>query len=176
MSESRPDTLPPDAGTASGPPSESGAAASLGLWLQLMKCAKAFEAAVGTRFRREFDQSLARFDVLSQLYRMPGHCGTVGQIAANVMAASGNITALIDRMADEGLVARRPSPSDRRSSEVLMTDAGLDLFGRMTDAHGHWIETLLAGFPEAESARLADLLRDVRRRVERRDTPPDHPE
>jgi len=147
----------------SGPSGES-----LRLWLQLMKCAKAFEADVATRFRRDFDQSLARFDVLSQLYRMPNRCGTVGQIAASVMAASGNITALIDRMADEGLVSRRPSPTDRRSSEVLMTSAGIALFEQMAQAHAQWIDQMLGEFPEADKTQLSVLLRDVRHLLEAR--------
>ena len=40
---------------------------SLSLWLQLMKCTKEIEAGVGGRLRKVHRQSLARFDVLSQL-------------------------------------------------------------------------------------------------------------
>lgn len=140
---------------------------SLRLWLQLMKCAKSLEVVVATRLRREFDQSLARFDVLSQLYRMPDRCGTVGGIASDVMAASGNITALIDRMAEEGLVIRQPNPADRRSNRVHMTAAGEALFRRMASAHSRWIDAALLDFPEAEKQQLITMLRDVRNRVER---------
>lgn len=139
---------------------------SLRLWLQLLKTAKTFEADVGSRFRRTFDQSLARFDVLSQLYRMPRHTGTVGQIADSVMAASGNITALIDRMEQEGLVARRASPTDRRSSDVSMTPAGVKLFRRMLKAHNRWMAEALGAVPDADKKTLVGLLRQVRRAME----------
>ena len=52
---------------------------SLGLWLQLMKCTKTLEAGVGGRLRREHNQSLARFDVLSQLYRLGNDWVAVGR-------------------------------------------------------------------------------------------------
>lgn len=138
------------------------ASLSLRLWLQLLRSAKTLEAEMGSRFRREFDQSLARFDVLSQLYRLPERRGTVGQIAASVMAASGNITALIDRMEHEGLVERRASPTDRRSSEVTMTAAGLKLFRQMLKAHNRWMDEALGPLPDADKEQLIGLLRRVR--------------
>lgn len=139
----------------------------LRLWLQLMKCAKGIEADVSGRFRRSFDQSLARFDVLSQLYRMPDHRASIGEIADSVMAASGNITALIDRMVDEGLVERRANPNDRRSSQVTMTPLGHTLFRDMTVAHGDWMRDALSDLSEDEMAALVGLLRKTRQSVEK---------
>jgi len=139
----------------------------LRLWLQLMKCAKGIEADVSGRFRRSFDQSLARFDVLSQLYRLSDHRGSIGEIADTVMAASGNITALIDRMVDEGLVERRANPNDRRSSQVTMTPRGQALFRDMTAAHADWMRDALADLSEDEMVALVDLLRKTRQSVDR---------
>jgi len=132
-----------------------------------MKCAKGIEADVSGRFRRSFDQSLARFDVLSQLYRMADNRASIGEIADSVMAASGNITALIDRMVDEGLVERRANPSDRRSSQVTMTPLGHDLFRDMTAAHADWMRDALADLSEDEMATLVSLLRKTRQSVEK---------
>ena len=132
---------------ARGEPPAAPDSLSLSLWLQLMKSSKAVEAAVSARFRAEFEQSLARFDVLSQLYRMDGRRGTVGQIAGQVMAAGGNITALIHRMAEDGLVVRSTSPVDRRSSDVTMSPAGL----APVPAHGRRASQLDAGGARADA-------------------------
>lgn len=153
---------------ARGEPPAAPDSLSLSLWLQLMKSSKAVEAAVSARFRAEFDQSLARFDVLSQLYRMDGRRGTVGQIAGQVMASGGNITALIHRMVEDGLVVRSTSPVDRRSSEVTMSPAGLALFLRMADAHRTWVQEALEPMPEREKKLLVDLLRQLRQIVDDR--------
>lgn len=139
---------------------------SLKLWLQLMKCSKSIEADVGGRLRRSHGQSLSRFDVLSQLERLEEDWVAIGKLARLVMAASGNITALLDRMESEGLIERRASPSDRRSFQVRLTDAGSELFAKMAADHAHWIDAALMDMSDADKQRLVDLLVVVRRRFE----------
>jgi DNA-binding MarR family transcriptional regulator len=135
---------------------------SLRLWLQLMKCSKAVEAGVGGHLRRSYGQSLGRFDVLSQLYRLEAEWATVGEIAGMVMASSGNITGLLDRMEADGLVERRASPHDRRSQQIRMTSRGRTLFDEMARDHAQWIDAVLDGIPVADKKRLIDLLARVR--------------
>ena len=139
---------------------------SLSLWLQLMKCTKEIEAGIGVRLRKVHNQSLARFDVLSQLHRFGGDWTSVGRIAGSVMAASGNITALVDRMVAEDLLERRASPDDRRSHQLRMTEKGAALFAEMTDDHAGWVDAALDGIEDADKERLIGLLVEVRRAFE----------
>lgn len=145
------------------PPSER---LSLSLWLQLMKCTKEIEAGVGGRLRKVHSQSLARFDVLSQLHRFGGNWVAVGEIAGRVMASSGNITALVDRMVAEDLIVRRASPDDRRSHQLKMTKKGAALFADMTDDHARWVDAALDGIADKDKKRLIALLVEVRRAFE----------
>jgi DNA-binding MarR family transcriptional regulator len=140
---------------------------SLRAWLHLMKCAKVIEGAVGARMRRKYGQSLGRYDVLSQLYRFDGDWLPIGHLAGHLMAASGNITALIDRMESEGLVERRPSPSDRRSSQVRLSANGRALFLTMTEDHAAWVDQALDGVDDADKQALIDLLSTTRKAFER---------
>lgn len=142
---------------------------SLRTWLQLMKCARTIESAVGARMRRKYGQSLGRYDVLSQLYRFDGDWLPIGQLARHLMAASGNITALIDRMELEGLVERRPSPSDRRSSQVRLAANGRALFLTMTDDHAAWIDQALREVSETDKEALVALLSTTRKAFEKAD-------
>jgi len=146
---------------------------SLRLWLQLMKASRTIEADIGGRLRRAYGQSLARFDVLSQLYRSDGEWVAIGALAERLMTASGNITALLDRMEAEGLVERRPSPTDRRSHQVRMTGNGLALFRSMTEDHARWVHDALSEVPDADKERLMELLVRIRRAFETPD--PDKP-
>lgn len=136
---------------------------SLRLWLQLMKCTKTMEAGVGGHLRRVHNQSLARFDVLSQLFRFGDRWATVGEIAERLMASGGNITGLLDRMAAEDLLVRRASPDDRRSHQLRMTAKGRTLFREMTDEHARWVDAALDGVTDADKERLIGLLAKVRR-------------
>lgn len=146
---------------------DAGARLSLRAWLHLMKCAKAIEGAVGARMRRKYGQSLGRYDVLSQLYRFDGDWLPIGHLAGHLMAASGNITALIDRMEAEGLVERRPSPSDRRSSQVRLSANGRALFLTMTEDHAAWVDQALEEIGDTDKEALIGLLSATRRAFER---------
>jgi DNA-binding MarR family transcriptional regulator len=147
-------------------PSAGSEKLSLSLWLQLMKCTKEIEAGVGGRLRKTHSQSLARFDVLSQLHRFGGDWVAVGEIAGRVMASSGNITALVDRMVAEDLIVRRASPNDRRSHQLRMTEKGAALFDEMTDDHARWVDAALDGIADKDKERLIALLVEVRRAFE----------
>lgn len=139
---------------------------SLSLWLQLMKCTKEIEAGVGGRLRKTHSQSLARFDVLSQLHRFGADWAAVGEISGRVMASSGNITALVDRMVAEDLIVRRASPDDRRSHQLRMTETGRKLFDEMTADHARWVDDALDGIDDTDKERLIALLIEVRRAFE----------
>lgn len=139
---------------------------SLSLWLQLMKCTKEIEAGVGGQLRKTHNQSLARFDVLSQLHRFGGDWAAVGEISGRVMASSGNITALVDRMVAEDLIVRRASPDDRRSHQLRMTATGRKLFDEMTADHARWVDDALDGIDDRDKERLIAMLIEVRRAFE----------
>ncbi len=84
-------------------------------WLRALTCVRLIETQIRARLRAEFDTTLPRFDVLAQLDAARGSL-TMGELSARLMVTSGNVTGLIDAMEREGLVSRRPHPSDRRST------------------------------------------------------------
>ncbi len=118
------------------------------LWLELLRCAKTLEARIGGNLRRDFGQSLTRFDALSHLYRAEDMMLPVTMLASQLLASSSkNITGLIDRMENDGLVKRSPHPQDRRSFVVRLTRKGAAVFEDMAIEHGHWIGERFAGIP-----------------------------
>ena len=139
---------------------------ALRVWLQLLKCSKAIESLVSGQFRRSYGQSLARFDVLSQLYRFGNAWTAVGELARHIIAPGNNITALLDRMVSEDLIERRASPSDRRSHQVRMTDSGRKLFLDMTRDHSAWVDAAMGDMTEDDKETLIELLMRVRRSFE----------
>jgi len=92
----------------------------LRLWLRMLTCTTLIENEVRRRLREAFDITLPRFDVLAQLDRSPEGM-TLGELSQRMMVSNGNMTGLVDRLVEQGLLRRRPSPTDRRAQIVSLT-------------------------------------------------------
>lgn len=141
---------------------------ALRAWIQLTKCAKRIEAHVNRRFAEAHGTSLARFDVLANLDRCEGHAASTTELSRMLLASQGNITRLLDRMEEDGLVRRRPGSRDRRVSEVQMTRAGEALFARLARDHEGWTDGLFAGLDNDDLRQLTSLLGMLRGRLDER--------
>jgi DNA-binding MarR family transcriptional regulator len=137
----------------------------LRVWLRLLTCANLIEGHVRAGLRETFSITLPRFDLLAQLDRAPDGL-TMGELSDRLMVSNGNITGLVDRLVTEGLIARAPSPSDRRRSRVKLTPAGKRAFDAMTPVHERWVDDLLAGLSRTEMADLLALLAKLKRSVQ----------
>lgn len=130
----------------SEPPSEASGSSNhtyQSAWKQLLNYTKSLEAEMGTRFRKRFKQSLIRYELLSQLFRIAPNGLPIGQLAQRMMGSNGNITGLVDRMILEGLVKKSSSQEDRRSMHVILTEKGTELCTTMDLAHADWAESLM---------------------------------
>ena len=109
--------------------------------------------------RRRFLIAAAEFDL------HPAQAGALLQLAAplpmhelaNQLACdSSNVTGIIDRLEARGLVARRPSPDDRRVKHVVLTARGRRLQARLVERMGSPPE----GFERLSAEELLQL-RDI---------------
>ncbi len=66
--------------------------------------------------------SIPQFDVLSTLTEQEGL--SQSDLATRLYVTKGNVSGLIDRLVDAGLVERRSAPGDRRSNAVFLTPEG----------------------------------------------------
>src|SRR6187455_1749101 len=98
----------------------SGDHAALKLWLRMLASTTQIEAEIRRRLRERFDISLARFDYMAQLYRYRDGL-KMRELSRYLMVTGGNVTGLTDDLANEGLVVRESSPSDRRAWIVRLT-------------------------------------------------------
>ena len=138
---------------------------SLRLWLELARVALPMQREIDGRFRAQFNQSLARFDVMAQLERNPGGL-RIGRLAELLLAAtSGNITMLLKRMEKEGLVERVPSQEDARSNLVKLTATGRELFRKMARAQRQWTDQRFSELPTDQRTRLIDELASLHRQL-----------
>ena len=78
-----------------------------------------------------------------------------------------NITALVDALEEEGLVRRKPHPTDRRATIIEMTGRGELTMERVYDEHRLAVAGLFAGLGEEdrkELTRMLGVLREALRR------------
>jgi DNA-binding MarR family transcriptional regulator len=77
----------------------------------------------------------ASVEVLFRLLRTEGHALPTTRLAREVAFSSGGFTKVVTRLADAGLVERRPCGSDRRVVYTALTDAGADVAARALAVH-----------------------------------------
>lgn len=123
----------------------------LRLWLRLLKTTRLIEATLRENFRNQFNTTLPRFDVMAALSRFEDGL-KMSEISGVLRVSNGNVTGIVDRLADEGFLVRMAVPGDRRAHRVLLTQNGREEFARQAAAHEAWINELLGQFT-AEEAR-----------------------
>jgi DNA-binding MarR family transcriptional regulator len=83
---------------------------------------------------------------------------TLGELSQRMMVSNGNITGLVDRLAEQGLIRRRPSSTDRRVQIVSLTGEGQRAFRAMARVNAKWVGEIFAGLGPQDIEALMPLL------------------
>jgi len=134
----------------------------LKFWIELIRCSNMFEGIIDKKLRREYGQSISRFDVLSQLERELNSGLTVGELGQKLIASKGNITGLVNRMIKDGLVTKTSKKDDRRCYQVNISQQGLALFEKMAASHAKWLADFFQPFDSKNMKEITNLLGNVR--------------
>jgi len=94
---------------------------------------------------------------MAQLDRTPKGM-TLGELSQRMMVSNGNVTGLVERLVEQGLINRRPSPRDRRAQIVSLTAQGRKFFRAMARTNGDWIGEIFAELSTDDIATLMHLL------------------
>lgn len=133
----------------------------LRLWLRLLKANRLIEGQLREHLRLEFRSTLPRFDVMAALLRHSEGL-MMSKLSGVLRVSNGNVTGIIDRLVEDGMVVRMAVPGDRRASIVRLTARGRAEFERQAAAHEAWIDDMLRDFDARECgdmiARMDDLI------------------
>jgi DNA-binding MarR family transcriptional regulator len=86
---------------------------------------------------------------------------TPTELRDSVLITSGAMTACLDRLERNGLIARVADPHDRRSSAAELTTEGRKLIDKAIAVRFAEAAQAMDGLSEAEQARLATLLKKL---------------
>ena len=134
---------------------------ALRLWLRMLTCSQLIEKQVRAGLRDEFNTTLPRFDLMSQLEREPQGM-KMNELSRRMMVTGGNITPVTDQLVKEGWVERMELPHDRRAWLVRLTPAGRSLFKKMAKRHEAWIVAAFSSLSQRDVHQLHELLGQVK--------------
>ena len=101
---------------------------------------------------RRFGMTRAKWAVLARLDRFEGL--KQAELAEMLDLQPISLTRLLDGLADNGLIERRPDPDDRRAKRLFLTPAARPLLAQLTDLGEELMATALAGLDPPEVRAL----------------------
>jgi DNA-binding MarR family transcriptional regulator len=130
---------------------------ALRVWLRLLASANLIQTAVRSRLQTQFEITLPRFDLMSQLDRAPNGL-KMSELSRRMMVTGGNVTGIADGLEDEGLIVRAVDPEDGRAFRVKLTREGRKAFARMAQEHEQWIIEMFGDVSNRDQKTLMELL------------------
>lgn len=131
-----------------------GGKAELRLWLRLLSTTNIISGQIRRRLREKFDITLPAFDLMAQLEREPDGL-RLGELSRRMMVTNGNLTGLVERLVQEGLVLRETDPQDRRAFNVRLSRAGRAKFAAYARENERLV---LALFEDVEPETIRALM------------------
>ena len=131
---------------------------ALRLWIALARCYVTFSRAVACKVA-EYDLTAPQFGVLEALF----HLGplSLGDLAEKLLVTGGNVTYVMDRLEDQGLVARERSGDDRRVVRAHLTTKGRATIEGVFPGHIGFVRSLVGDLQPDEQADLRELLKKL---------------
>lgn len=128
-------------------------------WPQLLTARALLVDAIERRLAEAALPALSSYDVLWALEQAPRERLRMHELAAQMVITRSNLTRLVDRLEEAGLVARERDGEDRRGAFAVLTPAGRQMRRSMWKVYGRAIGELFDRHLSAEeSAALRGCL------------------
>lgn len=129
--------------------------------LNIARTAEVLGQSLG-EFLREYQLSHTQYNVL-RILRGAGEAGaTCSQIAERMISHDPDITRLLDRLENRGLIARVRGKEDRRVVETRITSEGLRLLAGLDEPLRNLLRGRLGGIGRQRLSALIDQLEQIR--------------
>jgi DNA-binding MarR family transcriptional regulator len=136
------------------------------VWFRFLRLKQRCQTIMTHRLR-DLGLSIAQFDLMSTLSEEEGI--TQRDLAEKLYVTKGNVSGLVDRLVEAGLVLRRGIPGDRRSYALHLTDAGRELVAKGMAVQMAFVDETLGSLATEDIARMDTTLvnwRDTLRPME----------
>lgn len=131
---------------------------ALRLWISLARSYQTFARAVGQKIS-EYGLTMPQFGILEALL----HLGplTLGELAEKLLVTGGNVTYVMDRLEEDGLVYRERCGEDRRVIYAKLTPEGRSVVEGVFPGHAEFILDLVQHLEPEERDEARRLLKKL---------------
>ena len=123
----------------------------LRVWFRFIRLHRRVSGAIAGELKA-IGLSIPQFDLLSTLTEQEGL--TQQELAQRLYVTKGNVSGLVDRLVEAGLVERRAIEGDRRSHALHLTGRGRELADQGIAAQRAYVERTLGRLPAADLLEL----------------------
>ncbi len=114
------------------------------------------------RALKPFGLSLQQFNIMRILRGRGDQPSTIKLLTERMLDKMSNASRLVDKLKEKGYVERKECPEDRRRVDILITDAGLDIIERASQAVEQSRDFSFNSLTEDEADQLSHLLDKLR--------------
>jgi DNA-binding MarR family transcriptional regulator len=126
-------------------------------WFAIVSAFTHVERHLRQALAETFDLSLPRFDTLMALAQETDGV-TMGDLAEQLMVTKGNVTGVVRRLEQDGLVRRTSPRHDKRVQVIRLTAKGKRLWGNFQTEYARVISEHLDTLPKAQADAIARAL------------------
>ncbi len=137
---------------------------ALKLWVVLARCYDTFAQSEALRIKG-YEVTPPQFGVLEAL----AHLGPLKmcEIAEKLLMSGANVTGVVDRLEEKGLVRRVMEADDRRTYHIHLTDSGGKLIAEIFPTHAEKIRLATRALSTKEKRTLTELLKKLGKSVQK---------
>ena len=110
---------------------------------------------------KPYQLTMQQYNVLRILRGQYPNPATVNLLVERMLDKTSNASRLVEKLRVKGLVERKTCKEDRRSVDVVITQAGLDLLAEIDQSYPQW-EDRFHTLTNEEAELLSDLLDKLR--------------
>jgi DNA-binding MarR family transcriptional regulator len=139
---------------------------TLRVWFRFIRLHRRATGSIASLLK-SIGLSIPQFDLLSTLTEREGL--SQQELAERLYVTKGNVSGLLDRMVEAGMVERRAIPGDRRSNALYLTPKGRSLAEQGIAAQRAYVDATLGLLPSDDLQALERIVlswRDRARHVE----------
>jgi DNA-binding MarR family transcriptional regulator len=133
-------------------------------FLGLQRTASLLLQSLG-RELKGYDLTPAQYNTLRILRGAGPDALTCGEIGERLVSPGPDVTRLLDRLEQGGLVTRLRDPEDRRVVRARITEQGLDLLATLDEPVGRMLGRLLGNLCQERLRTFVTLLDEAREQV-----------
>ncbi|MDB5085007.1 MAG: hypothetical protein JWN30_1893 [Bacilli bacterium] len=109
------------------------------------------------RLAGAYGLSQQQWSLLTVLYQAEAGM-TMTELGKNLLVTKANMTGMIDRLERDGYVKRTADPTDRRVTNVIITDKGIDFMNAIDRPRQLFLDEVFAGFSKQDKEALVSAL------------------